>query len=232
MLRVAEIFRSVQGEGLLTGTDSVFLRTSGCNLRCVWCDTDYASWAPEGSTRPWIDVAEEVRAYDVDHVVITGGEPLLPADIVPLTRFLGGRGHHITIETAATVDRPVHCDLMSMSPKRANSTPIDDPRDRTGKWSRRHESDRHRPEVVASFVGRYPYQFKFVCATQADVNDVVSYVDAVPEVDRARVLLMPEGTDAKTLNQRLKWLKPIAESLGFGISKRLHVELFGNTRGT
>lgn len=232
MLRVSEIFRSVQGEGLLTGIDSVFLRTSGCNLRCQWCDTDYASWIPEGPVRRWEDIAEQVDDYDVEHIVITGGEPLLPADIVPLSEWLHQRDHHITFETAATVDRPVACDLMSISPKRANSTPVDDPRDPTGRWNNRHEQLRHQPNTVNAFLSRYGYQFKFVCATTSDVDDVVGYLKDFPAVSPERVLLMPEGCDTKTLNERLAWLEPLAKSHGFGISKRLHVELFGNARGT
>lgn len=233
MLRIAEIFRSVQGEGFLTGTDSVFVRTSGCNLRCTWCDTDYASWAPEGANHSLESLIATVAAYETEHVVITGGEPLLPRDIVPFTATLKERGHHITIETAATVDRPVQCDLISISPKRANSTPTaDDPRDPTGKWRHAHESTRHNPDVIRRFVGDYPYQFKFVCGSIDDVEDVVGYLDEFQEVDPARVLLMPEGTDAATLNSRLEWLAPVAAKNGFGITRRLHVELFGNTRGT
>lgn len=233
MLRVAEIFRSVQGEGFLTGVDSVFLRTSGCNLRCKWCDTDYASWFPEGPTMPWSEAVNLVSAYDCEHVVITGGEPFLPADIVPVTQELQRRGHHITMETAATVDRPVACDLMSISPKRANSTPdADDSRDSTNRWRRRHDALRHQPDVVRRFIADYTYQFKFVCATSDDVNDVATYVAEIGGIASDRVLLMPEGMDSETLQSRLSWLEPAAAALGFGITRRLHVELFGNTRGT
>lgn len=232
MLRIAEIFQSVQGEGLLTGVDSVFLRTSGCNLRCVWCDTDYASWQPEGPVRHSQCVIDEVSEYEVEHIVITGGEPMLPRDIVPVTQGLKSRGHHITIETAGTIDRDVDCDLMSISPKLANSTPINDRRDPTGKWQRMHEQSRDRIEIVQRFVERYAYQFKFVCGTPADVDDASTYIARLQGIDPARVLLMPEGTDTETLNSRLAWLEPLAAERGFGIAKRLHIELFGNTRGS
>ena len=230
MLRVCEIFRSVQGEGSLSGTDSVFLRTSGCNLRCGWCDTPYASFEPEGPARDWAAVCEEVGGHGVHHVVVTGGEPLLPRDISPLSRQLSEGGHHLTFETAGTVLRDVACDLVSISPKRANSTPS--VREVGERWVRRHESDRDRPEVVRELLKRHAGQLKFVCRTPADVEDAASYVDRLRPPDGVRVYLMPEGRDAETLRDRETWLRPAAEAAGFEFGPRLHVELFGDTRGT
>ena len=76
-MRIAEIFYSVQGEGNLLGTPSVFIRTSGCNLRCVWCDTPYTSWKPEGRDWALREILAETKHYDTRYAVITGGEPLL-----------------------------------------------------------------------------------------------------------------------------------------------------------
>src|SRR3990170_7259929 len=115
-MKIAEIYKSIQGEGRLTGTPSVFVRTSGCNLRCWFCDTPYSSWSPEGSRERWQDVLEKVLSHDCGHVVITGGEPLLQPDVVPLSHALRDAGRHVTIETAGTVFRDVHADLMSVSP--------------------------------------------------------------------------------------------------------------------
>ena len=230
MLRVCEVFRSVQGEGALASTDSVFLRTSGCNLRCGWCDTPYASFDPEGPPRDWRAVGDEVAGYGVRHVVFTGGEPLLPRDIEPLSRRLAAGGHHLTFETAGTVLRDVACDLVSISPKRANSTPTVDQAGR--RWVRRHEADRDRPEVVRELLRRHAGQLKFVCRTATDVDDASSYVDRLRPPDGTRVFLMPEGRDAETLRNREEWLRPAAEAAGFEFGPRLHVELFGDTRGT
>ena len=83
-MQISEIFHSVQGEGRYSGEPSVFVRTSGCNLRCWFCDTPYTSWNPEGENRSWDSIVEDVLQYDCTHVVITGGEPMLQADIRPL----------------------------------------------------------------------------------------------------------------------------------------------------
>ena len=226
MLRVCEIFESVQGEGLLTGTPSVFLRTSGCNLRCVWCDTPYASFDPEGVAEPWESAVATVLATEPRYVVVTGGEPMLPRDVVPVTQAFSSAGRHVTIETAATVFRDVTCDLMSISPKRANSTPVGT------RYADRHDRLRDDPEVVRRLLDRFNCQFKFVCETPVDADDAAAYVDRFPSIDRTQVFLMPEGRLQTVLTDRARWLQPLAERHGFRYGPRLHVELFGDTRGT
>src|SRR3954463_16598960 len=114
-MRIAEIYPSLQGEGLLTGTSSVFVRASGCNLRCTFCDTPYTSWQPEGEDVPVDRIVEQVVGYPGRHVVLTGGEPMIMPDIAPLCAALKDRGYHITIETAATVYNGVAVDLASLS---------------------------------------------------------------------------------------------------------------------
>src|SRR5271170_4272381 len=106
-MRLAEIFYSIQGEGKLTGVPSTFVRVSGCNLRCVWCDTPYASWAPEGEDAAVSEIVDRVRGLGARHVVITGGEPMIMPEIGELCEALKGAGHHLTMETAATVFSPV-----------------------------------------------------------------------------------------------------------------------------
>jgi 7-carboxy-7-deazaguanine synthase len=85
-LRIAEIFHSIQGEGSLVGVPSVFVRTSGCNLRCVWCDTPYTSWHAEGDDWTLERIWAAVEAYPARHVVVTGGEPMIAREIVELRR--------------------------------------------------------------------------------------------------------------------------------------------------
>ena len=225
-MRIAEVFHSIQGEGRLAGVPSVFVRTSGCNLRCWFCDTPYTSWQPEGDERSLESLLREVLGYHCEHVVITGGEPMLVRDVVPLTRSLRAAGHHITIETAGTVDLPVEADLMSISPKLAGSTPED------RSWSARHEARRHQPEVIRRLIRDYDYQLKFVIDEPDDVADVVHWLSEFPMVPAESVYLMAQATDRQQLHEKSRWLAEIVKSHGWRLSPRLHVELWGNTRGT
>jgi 7-carboxy-7-deazaguanine synthase len=228
-LRIAEIFLSRQGEGLLSGTPSVFVRASGCNLRCGFCDTPYTSWEPEGEDLAIAEIVRQVTAADCRHVVLTGGEPMLFAELIPLAEQLHRDGHHITIETAGTLYLPVACDLMSISPKLSNSTP---PESRDPRWHRRHEASRNMPAVVRRLMSEYNYQLKFVIDTPADCDEVESYLSDFPDVDRRRVLLMPQGIDRQELASRAAWLEPLCIDRGVTFCPRRHIEWFGHTRGT
>ena len=220
-MRISEIFHSIQGEGTLVGVPSVFVRTSGCNLRCTWCDTPYTSWQPEGEERSVSSIVDEVAAYGAKHVVITGGEPMIAPQIEELTERLA---QHITIETAGTVDAHVRCDLMSISPKLANSTPRT--RD-NGRWADQHERLRYQPEILRRLIERYPYQLKFVITEPGDLQQVNAML---PEIgaSRDRVVLMAEGLDAGILAERGRWLAEIAKQEGFRITPRMHIDLWGN----
>jgi len=225
-MHIAELFRSLQGEGLLTGTDSTFIRVSGFNLRCWFCDTPYASWYPEGQNLSLEEIFARVEAYDTSHVVITGGEPMVFRDLVPLTAELRRQGRHITIETAGTASLPVACDLMSISPKLSNSTPRDP------KWAARHERLRHAPEVIRQLVAEYPYQLKFVVDAPADCQEIEAYLREFPQIDRTRVLLMPQGIDRGELADKAQWLEPYCVEQGLRYCPRRQIEWFGLTRGT
>ena len=222
-MQIAELFYSLQGEGALVGVPSVFIRTSGCNLRCAWCDTPYTSWQPEGADLTLDQILDEVKAHPARHVVVTGGEPMILSETVPLTERLRALGLHITMETAGTVFRPVACDLMSISPKLSNSTPV-------GPWARQHDRLRIQCDTLLELMGRYPYQLKFVIEKPGDLAEVRALV-AELRADRERVILMPEGTDRELLRERGGWLAEICKDEGFRFSPRLHVDLYGNRRG-
>jgi 7-carboxy-7-deazaguanine synthase len=223
-VKISEIFHSIQGEGTLVGVPSVFVRTSGCNLRCTWCDTPYTSWQPEGEERSISSIVDEVDGYGAQHVVITGGEPMIAPEIEELTERLT---QHITIETAGTVEANVRCDLMSISPKLANSTPRT--RD-NGRWADQHERLRYQPEILRRLIQRYPYQLKFVITEPGDLQQVNVML---PEIgaSRDRVVLMAEGLDAGILAERGRWLAEIAKQEGFRMTPRMHIDLWGNRRG-
>ena len=227
-MRVAEVFRSIQGEGLLTGTPSVFVRASACNLRCRWCDTPYASWEPEGENLPVERIVARVVELGETHIVLTGGEPMLFEELVPLSEELGRLGRHVTIETAGTRFLPVHCDLMSVSPKLSNSDPSPE---EAGDWAARHRRGRHVPEVIRRLAARYTCQFKFVVDSPEACREVEQYLAAFPEIDRSRVMLMPEGTDVRTLAERAQWLEPYCAAHGLCYCPRRQIEWFGLVRG-
>jgi 7-carboxy-7-deazaguanine synthase len=229
---VSEIFLSLQGEGELTGVPSVFVRTSGCNLRCTWCDTPYASWNPEGEPRSVVQIVAAVESFPAArHVVLTGGEPMIAKDIRLLAAELKNLGRHLTIETAATVAPDgIACDLASLSPKLLNSAP--DPIEHAA-WRRKHEATRWQPDVVRAWIDRYPYQFKFVVARPPDIEELEDMLAALDrDVPRHKVLLMPEGTSLEKIRSRAGWLAELCKARGYRYAHRLHIELYGNQRGT
>jgi 7-carboxy-7-deazaguanine synthase len=249
-VRIAEIYSSLQGEGVLTGVPSILVRTSGCNLRCWFCDTPFTSWQPEGDDRsvaeivaevidkreaggPWVSTWQTLYPRDIepplDHVIVTGGEPMLHAELIPLCEQLRDLGLHITIETAGTLYLPVECDLMSISPKLSNSKPSED---HAGNWARRHERDRHQPSVIRRLVDEYNYQIKFVVDAPSDCTEIEGWLQEFAPIPPARVWLMPQGTDPTGLAAKSEWLLPYCARRGFHYCPRRHVEWFGSQRGT
>lgn len=228
---ISEIFHSLQGEGELAGVPSVFVRTSGCNLRCNWCDTPYASWNPEGRPLEVPEILTEVARYPARHVVLTGGEPMIAPGIHDLAFCLQEEGYHITIETAATVaPNGIACDLASLSPKLAHSAPdarLDD------TWRRKHEELRWQPDVVQRWIAAGNYQLKFVVGTEADLAEIEAMIaETACAVPPSKVLLMPEGTTVEGLRAKAGWLGELCKARGYRYAPRLHIELYGNKRGT
>ena len=228
---ISEIFHSLQGEGELTGVPSVFVRTSGCNLRCNWCDTPYASWKSEGPQMSIDEIVTEVKKHPARHVVLTGGEPMVAKEIRELAAALKKLGYHITIETAATIaPEGIACDLASLSPKLKNSGPDDR---LPAAWREKHEALRWRPEAVKAWLAGYNFQLKFVVAQEADVDEIEGMLTQLGrEIPRAKVLLMPEGTTVEALRAKAGWLGELCKARGYRYAPRLHIELYGNKRGT
>ena len=304
-MKIAEIFCSIQGEGKLAGTPSTFVRTSGCNLRCTWCDTPYTSWRPEGEAVGLDEILGRVHEFPARHVVLTGGEPMIAPEIEELTRRIAEAGYHLTIETAGTVWRDVVCDLASVSPKLANSTPsiqtatdlrtatgirtatgMERPPSRTAtdmerppirtatrmertpirtatrmertpirtatrmertpirtatgmerdsdaaKWAEVHEKQRIQLDVIRRFMAFDDYQLKFVIDRPDDMAEVESLLADLGRVERSKVLLMPQAVTVEELAARSPWIHDLCAAHGFTFGPRLHIERFGNRRGT
>ena len=229
---ISEIFHSVQGEGELTGVPSVFVRTAGCNLRCAWCDTPYASWDPVGEAASVEEVVRRVLEFPAAHVVLTGGEPMAAKEMPALAARLRGHGKHLTIETAGTLPpQGIACDLASLSPKLANSTPA--PGTVADAWIARHEARRFRPEVIREWIAAYPFQLKFVVERPSDLEEIHAVLAAVGGVIPPwKILLMPQGTDPAAMRAGEAVALAACKAHGYRFCSRLHIHLFGNMRGT
>jgi 7-carboxy-7-deazaguanine synthase len=233
-LPIAETFDSIQGEGKLAGVPAHFIRVSGCNLRCAWCDSPGTSWRPRGEARPVADLLARARASRLGHAVITGGEPMLFPAVADLAAGLRASGMHVTIETAGTVFLGAPCDLLSLSPKLASSAPMEgDPRDPSGAWRRRHERRRLDAGALRSLLAPAPdRQLKFVVTSPEDLPEVESILALLPGVPAGDVLLMPEGIDPGSVRARLPWVADACARRGWRPSPRLHIDLFGHRPGT
>lgn len=240
-LRIQERFVSVQGEGALVGVASSFVRISGCNLRCVWCDTPRTSWAPEGE-REQLGALLEWCAEGPRHVVVTGGEPLLFSASASLCRGLRAAGHHVTVETAGTVwCEGLEADLISISPKLGHSTPWARAKaEAKPSLAQMHERARLDHAVLRRLLADFEWQLKFVvragdaAALREDLVEIEALLAElqIPSAQRERVLLMPEGTDSASLHAGYRRLVEACVSAGMRIGLRLHIDLFGHTPGT
>ena len=232
-----EIFASLQGEGPSQGKPCAFVRLSRCNLACHWCDTAY-TWRFTGDRRPHRsgeifdrkanqvtlgeeDVARRIAALDQPRLVVTGGEPLLQAPALARMLALLPEGVAVEVETNGTVVPPPALDAMvgqyNVSPKLTHSG---NPAELALV-----------PASLAHWAGEPRAAFKFVIAEPADVAEVLMLAErhAIP---RERIWLMAEGTDSATLHRREAWLAQLCLESRLTLSKRLHIELFGDTRGT
>ncbi|QGJ68894.1 7-carboxy-7-deazaguanine synthase QueE [Planctomycetales bacterium 10988] len=230
-MKISELFYSRQGEGKLTGTPSLFVRVSGCNLRCWFCDTPYASWNPEGINYSIDEILSQLEklAPDCRHAVLTGGEPMIFPQLVELTEKLKARDFHITIETAGTKLLSVQCDLMSISPKLSNSAPNvkEHPR-----WHQLHQQRRLPISTLKNLISKYNYQLKFVLETPEELIEIETLLTQLGKVPANKVWLMPEGTEQNFLSEKEAWLIPLCQKKGFQFCPRKQIEWYGNKRGT
>lgn len=234
-LNIAEIFYSLQGEGKLVGVPSVFIRTSGCNLRCTWCDTPYASWEAGKNAMSIEAIVKQVEGYGCKHVVITGGEPVLERGLAELITRLHRLNMHVTLETAGTLWLEDFgeggVDLASISPKLTNSTPW---AREGGRFAKAHETHRLNVEVLRKFTISpmiHDVQWKFVLSSPGDLAEIQEVLKQVGGVKPENVVLMPEGVTAEVLTERGLWLAEICKTQGYRFTPRLHVYLWGQKRG-
>lgn len=238
-----EIFHTVQGEGKNLGVPSVFIRLSLCNLYCVWCDTDY-TWNWEGTSYPHVhdampgykkfrkeeqiiswtsaQIVEEVHRYNCRNIVITGGEPFVQhKDLAELTDQLKRNGdHHIEAETNGTIipgpALDVLMDQYNVSLKLGNSG-VSRP-------------ERLNDAAIRFYAKSPKSNFKFVVDEERDLEEINSILNQY-QIEPSGVFLMPQGTHARELNEKMEWLMPYCQQNGFLFTDRLHIRVHGNKRG-
>ncbi|MDB2239229.1 7-carboxy-7-deazaguanine synthase QueE [Halorubrum ezzemoulense] len=238
-LPINEVFYSLQGEGTLAGVPSVFVRTSGCSLRCWFCDSYHTSWEPTGAWRDVDSIVEEIQSHEqAGHVVLTGGEPLIHEESVELLERLAAGGYHTTVETNGTIHRDAPIDLASISPKLASSTPTPerDPKGE-GEWEEKHEQNRIDMDALSQMVDDYETQLKFVVTDESDLPEITDLVDRVREATATTVadddvLLMPEGMTREQLDGTRSEVAELAMEYGYRYTPRLHVDLWNDAPGT
>jgi 7-carboxy-7-deazaguanine synthase len=219
-MRINELFYSLQGEGRLAGTPSVFIRVSGCPLRCRWCDTSYA-WAFDAGTEQSAETLLSWAAeYPTRHMVLTGGEPLVQEGLGAFLRVFSEAGYLITLETAGfRFSTPMPIYLASISPKLSNSaegTP---------------EAERLNLAAILQLMQSYSYQLKFVVDQPEDLNEIADCIERLGTVDPERVYLMPQAGRREEYIEKSLWLADYCLQTGFSFSPRLHVMLYDGQKG-
>jgi 7-carboxy-7-deazaguanine synthase len=223
---INEIFYSLQGEGFLAGAPSVFVRLSGCPLRCRWCDTKYAWDESAGTEYGIIDVVQIIKQRPCRHIVITGGEPMVSSELPELVKQVKALDKHITVETAGIVFVPnLTCDLMSISPKLGNSEP------RNPGAAALHQKSRLEVSVLRRLVDAYKYQLKFVVECENDLSEIHELLAKIGPVDMQKVMLMPLAATRDELLARSPMVADLCKRTGFTFSPRLQVLLWNGERG-
>lgn len=216
-LRVAEVFLSLQGEGPSAGTPAHFVRLQGCSVGCVWCDTKY-SWDFGAGREVEIGaLLDEARACgEAPLLVVTGGEPLETAALVPLLEEALERWERVEVEASGLVPPPLSRARLfwNVSPKLPRATP---------RWE---ETWRH----AAAWLAEPNATFKIVVGDPPDEADALRLI-AAHRVPAGRVMLMPEGFTDSGLRERAVALAEVCKRHGFRLSPRLHVWIWGARRG-
>lgn len=214
IMKVVDIFYSLQGEGFLAGVPSVFVRLAGCPLRCKWCDTKYAWDYGAGDDYSIEKILQTVQQWNSKFIVVTGGEPMVNPDLQQLVRKLKDLDKHITIETAGVAFiAALPCDLMSISPKLSNADSA--------------------PEetILRRLIDNYEYQLKFVVDSEDDLAEIQQTIKKLGNVDSEKVMLMPQAATRDELSAKSPMVAELCKRTGFAFCHRLQVLLWNNSRG-
>lgn len=208
-MQVSEIFYTLQGEGISIGIPAVFLRLSGCHLRCTWCDTKYTWDLKSGKKMKLAEILKAIKKYPTKHLVVTGGEPLIQQnELIKLFKKLPD--HYIEIETSGSLPTFInqYINHYNCSPKLSNS--------------------KNKTIKLEKFPAEKTY-YKFVVDNKKDLKEIKEFIKKY-KITREKVFLMPQGIKKRELLKRSKWLAEICKQENFRFTPRLHINLWGNKR--
>ncbi|WP_242356934.1 7-carboxy-7-deazaguanine synthase QueE [Hungatella effluvii] len=219
---IVEVFKTIQGEGMLQGVPSVFIRLYGCNLRCRWCDTIYTDEYHKYDVMELEVLITKIDKFNCSHVVITGGEPFLSPGIVELTDKLREKDYHITIETNGTIYKEISCDLLSISPKLNNSVPSNLSEQELISYN----LIRKNMIVLNKLISRYEYQFKFVIINPDEILEAKDIVNQLSLNEISRNFIMPATNSRKELFACQKEFIKLCIEHNFRYANRLQLQVW------
>lgn len=231
-MRIVEQFPTIQGEGKHVGVPTYFIRTTGCNLRCEWtnpdktttkCDTPYTSWKPERGEK--LSVRYSDIPKNIKHIVITGGEPTLQSDLGDIVKGFIEDNYAVTIETNGTRYMNIPGAFMSISPKLKSSYPLE------GSAWILHTKNNKFIEAISQYIKTNEYQLKFVVNSKKDIKEILRLRDSL-KIPNDKIYLMPQGITQKQFKERQKDIFDLCIKYGFNYTPRLHIDIWGNKRGT
>jgi len=223
---VSEIFYSLQGEGIYSGVPSIFIRTYGCSLSCSLCDSKYAISGKDYFSMEVDEITTQIAAgyKNVNHIVITGGEPMIQPDIEELVRELNNGNYNITIETNGIRYKNLKVDLFSISPKMSNSY--------FGKEESKTIYEKNNTfEYIPKFIDSgCRYQFKFIVKTVEDIDEILEFRNRFHILNKD-IFLMPEGVTKEEQQSKMEFVSEFCKKYRFNLCPRLHIYIWGNKRG-
>ncbi len=209
-LRINEIFHSLQGEADAVGFPTVFVRLTGCPLRCQYCDTEYAFHA--GDWRDLDTILREVQAYGTRHVCVTGGEPLAQPNCLPLLTRLCDAGFAVSLETSGAMD------IRDVDSRVSRVVDVKTPGS--------NEAARNRVDNFQFLTARD--QLKFVICSREDYDWSKAYIDEQSLSGRCQVLFSPSHTQVPP-RELAEWI--LADRLPVRFQLQLHKVLWGDVPG-
>lgn len=211
-LLISEIFYSLQGEGPNIGQPTVFVRTTGCNLHCDWCDEPEALDVKKGIQMTTEKILKEIQKHNIKFVDITGGEPMLQQQqLLPLLQHLKDLGYSIEIETNGSFESKIDDTIThyNCSPKFSNS------------GNKPYKLKLKNPKTF----------YKFVADTPEDIQEVLHFITS-ENLPKEKCSLSPQCRTEEEAFQKSLWLMEECKTHNLKFSPRMHIYYWGNKKGT